>query len=243
MLPRGTPKPLTYSQPFGDMLLAGVMADVAGGALPGTAACAYACAALAALVDRNPAAQARALQISVKLRAGRLAAAKSCDVAGLCMSQLGQAWSRESQTSNAALEGPPSTGSERRQSAHDAPPVAPARRGAAGWAVPGVLCLLVSLCSGCPAAVHMLLRDLGHVPLLLEVMQGAQGADAAVVAGLAALLCGCCILADASTAEESKQQAALVQVLSNRMGLRNFFGALESFSESDAFHVRSCYTP
>lgn len=238
MLPRGTPKALAYSQPFGDMLLAGVVADVAGGALPGTAACAHACAVLAALVGCNPAAQARALQVKVDLRAGRLAASKPCDLAGLCMSQLGQAWSREAQSVEPSASGPASTGSERRTSAHDAPPAPAARRGAAGWAVPAVLCLLINLCSGCSAAVHALLRDLGHVPLLLEVMQGAHGPDQAVVAGLAALLCGCCTLAEASTEEQAKQKAALLQVLSNRMGLRAFFSALEGFSESETAHVR-----
>jgi hypothetical protein len=229
MLPQAPPKPLTFTQPFGEMLVAGILSDSSDGALPGTATCAHACTVLAALVRGNPAAQARAAQTQVEWHAGRLGAPKILSLPEVCLQQLGRAWGRSGggpvlQTN--ASSGPPS---------REAVPTRQPSGTAAQWAVPAVLCLLVSLCDRCREAAGRVLQDSSHIPLLLEMMQGWGDAT---VAGLAALLCGCCLLVEG---EDLGGKAALTDVLSNRIGIRGYFDTLERGLDSERMQVSQSY--
>jgi hypothetical protein len=200
------------------MLVAGIMADTSDGALPGTATCAHACTVLAALVRGNPAAQSRAAQLTVEWNPGRLAAPRMLGVPELCLVQLGRSWNSCSGGGGLDMHGssgPPSGGT---------PVTSNPKRVAAEWAAPAILCLLVSFCDGCGRAVGRILHDPTHVPLMLEMVQSSGDPT---VAGLAALLWGCCLLVGEEGGDVVSGKAALMDVLSHRLGIRRFFDILE----------------
>jgi Uso1 / p115 like vesicle tethering protein, head region len=247
MLPLANPKPLSAAQPFGEMLLAGVMADTGSAALPGTATCCHACCVLACLASGNAHVRTRVLAIQVDVRSGRLAAPKQYELMGLLMHQLSRAWGASqakrfatARSGSGLASGPPSN-STPRGGAADGDAVTPRteapRHGAAGWAVPALLCLAIALTYGCAEAVTSLLKDASHVPLLLELLQTQSGLDDALIRGLAAALLGCCVVASA-TGDAASGAAGVVDVLSNRVGIRGYFAALEGLLDAVEMQVR-----
>ena len=231
MLPQDTPKPLAALQPFGEMLIAGAMADVSPAALPGTAACAHASTVLASLVRGNATAQLRAAGTNVSVRPGRLSAAKEHSLPSFIMLQLSRAWAAAG-NGDVTASGSALTGASVPQE-----PCTPARvrSGAAGWAVPALLCLAVTLADGQPTVAASMLHDASHVPLLLEMMQHTQTVDAGLIGGLTALLCGCCVL---GSGDAGSSQGHVLTVLSHRLGLRGFFALLDGLLDADEMQVR-----
>ena len=245
MLPSSTPKPLSASQAFGDMLVAGLLADPGPQALPGTATCCHACCVLAALTSGNANAKQRALKLQVEMRSGRLAAPKQLDLMGLIMFQLSRAWSASSartasalQSSSGPASGPRSGGTPMGNAASGELDSETPRHGAAGWAVPAALALAITLLHNCPEAVVSLLHDAAHVPLLLEIMQTPGGLDGGLIRGLAAAVLGACVTASAQGGGEMNGRAAnVVEMLSNRVGIRDFFAVLEGLLETGEMQV------
>ena len=233
MLPERTPQPLSANQPFGEMLLAGLMADTAG-ALPGTAPCSHACCVLAAVVHQTPEAQRRALAAALEARGGRLATPKRQPLMCAVMMQLSAAWAAQ----QGALPPGTQTPAAAPSTAHDARSGSAPRHKAAGCAVPALLCLVLELVSGCAEGLAGLLQDASHVPLLLEVVQQGHGLDAGLVRGLAAaVLASCCVgQAQSSRAAEF---ADVSEIVANRVGLREFFAALDGLMEADEMQVCS----
>jgi hypothetical protein len=242
MLPlSGTPKPLTASQSFGEMLLAGLMSDVSDNALPGTASFAYTCAVLASLVRGNEKAQHRVLTAQIDVRAGRLSATKKYNILNFIMLQLGRAWSTCSSTENSShtASGPPSGSCSTGGLGNE---TEKARSRAASWAVPAALSLVIALTDNSADGVVHLLQDAAHVPLLLEMIQSSGGSHTTLVRGLAAIVCGCCLLPSPASPQAPHRKrgalaAAVVDVLLNRLGIREFFAVLEGLLDTDEMQV------
>ena len=98
------------------------------------------------------------------------------------------------------------------------------------WLQPVFLRLLVTWVVECPPAVTALLDEPAHLPFLIELL-GSTGSAASVhVAGLAAVLLGLCIIFNSE--ENSKDSSAIVDLISQRVGLTSFFAKWENMEKS-----------
>ncbi|KAG0630720.1 hypothetical protein M758_1G199600 [Ceratodon purpureus] len=101
------------------------------------------------------------------------------------------------------------------------------------WLQPVFLRLLVTWVVECPPAVTALLFEPAHLPVLIELL-GSTGSTASVhVAGLAAVLLGACIIFNSE--ENSKDSSAIVDLISQRVGLASFFTKWEDMENSSLF--------
>jgi hypothetical protein len=101
------------------------------------------------------------------------------------------------------------------------------------WLQPVFLRLLVTWVVECPPAVTALLDEPAHLPFLIELL-GSTGSPASVhVAGLAAVLLGACIIFNSE--ENSKDSSSIVDLISQRVGLTNFFSKWEEMEKSSLF--------
>jgi hypothetical protein len=101
------------------------------------------------------------------------------------------------------------------------------------WLQPVFLRLLVTWVVDCPAAVAALLEVPAHLPFLIELI-GSTGSPASVhVAGLAAVLLGACIVFNSE--QGSKESSTVVDLISQRVGLTNYFSKWEEMEKSSLF--------
>jgi hypothetical protein len=119
-----------------------------------------------------------------------------------------------------------------------ASPTAPSNQHNPGtvWLQPVFLRLLVTWVVECPPAVTALLDEPAHLSFLIELL-GSTGSTASVhVAGLAAVLLGACIIFNSE--ENSKDSSAIVDLISQRVGLTSFFTKWEDMEKSSLFSSR-----
>ncbi|XP_024370992.1 golgin candidate 6 isoform X2 [Physcomitrium patens] len=101
------------------------------------------------------------------------------------------------------------------------------------WLQPVFLRLLVTWVAECPPAVTALFEQPAHLPFLIELL-GSTGSPASVhVAGLAAVLLGTCIIFNSE--ENSTDSSAVVDLISQKVGLTNFFAKWEDMEKSSLF--------
>lgn len=101
------------------------------------------------------------------------------------------------------------------------------------WLQPVFLRLLVTWIVECPPAVTALLDEPAHLPFLIELL-GSTGSTASVhVAGLGAVLLGACIIFNSE--ENSRDSSAIVDLISQRVGLTNFFSKWEDMEKTSIF--------
>lgn len=101
------------------------------------------------------------------------------------------------------------------------------------WLQPVFLRLLVTWVVECPPAVTALMEEPAHLPFLIELL-GSTGTPGSVhVAGLAAVLLGACIIFNSE--ENAKDSSAVVDLISQRVGLTNFFSKWEQMEKSSLF--------
>lgn len=101
------------------------------------------------------------------------------------------------------------------------------------WLQPVFLRLLVTWVVDCPPAVTALLDPPAHLPFLIELI-ASNGPPASVhVAGLAAVLLGACIIFNSENS--SKDSSVVVDIISQRVGLTNYFNKWEEMEKSSLF--------
>eukprot|EP00883_Tetradesmus_obliquus_P004902 jgi/Sobl393_1/1529/SZX64882.1 len=126
-----------------------------------------------------------------------------------------------------------------------------------------LLVMLVEWCAGCEPAVAALLAAPSHLPLLVDVVGGRVPGGDANTAGLAAVLLGVCLMfaPGSPISQQQQQQAAangslppppqfaaaapssgltfsqLLDVLLSRVGLSQFFGAIDDMHATTAYQA------
>lgn len=102
-----------------------------------------------------------------------------------------------------------------------------------------LLRLLIAWLHECPPAVEALLSEGSHLPLLVDLLQGRLGGvGGPLVAGLAATVLACCLLYNESSS--GLGQVAILDVLTERIGLREFFVKLEELEHLQPDQVCHC---
>lgn len=97
---------------------------------------------------------------------------------------------------------------------------------------PIVLKLLVTWLSDCPSAVHCFLDSRPHLTYLLESVSNPT--TTACIRGLAAVLLGECVIYNKSI-ETGKDAFAIVDAISQKVGLTSYFLKFEEMQKSTLF--------
>ncbi|KAK9814747.1 hypothetical protein WJX72_010794 [[Myrmecia] bisecta] len=102
-----------------------------------------------------------------------------------------------------------------------------------------LLRMLVTWLHDCPPAVAAFLATASHLPFLVDVITGRLGGGDANVIGLAALLLGACLVFNPQQAQAGPQPgcsaATVLDVITARIGLSEFFGCLDALQRSELF--------
>lgn len=101
------------------------------------------------------------------------------------------------------------------------------------WLQPVFLRLLVTWVVECPPAVTALMEEPAHLPFLIELLASTATPASVHVAGLAAVLLGACIIFNSE--ENAKDSSAIVDLISQRVGLSSFFSKWEQMEKSSLF--------
>lgn len=98
---------------------------------------------------------------------------------------------------------------------------------------PIILKLLVTWLCDCPAAVQSFLDSRPHLTYLIELVSNSESTVCA--RGLAAVLLGECVIYNNNTSESKKDAFAIVDAISQKIGLTSYFLKLDEMQKSFLF--------
>lgn len=101
------------------------------------------------------------------------------------------------------------------------------------WLQPVLLRLLVTWLVDCPLAVSSFLDPPAHLPFLVDLTASSGSLASVHVAGLAAVLLGACIIFNSE--QGTKDATVVVDIISQRVGLTNYFSKWEEMEKSSLF--------